>query len=66
MKKDGVHQNAINQLARTEGRKADPEDVIERIFCVPNCVKNHHHNFMYDYSKSYDDPVEERPGESFD
>ena len=65
MKKDGVYQNAIN-LVQTEGPKTSAGDVIEVGFCVPNCVKKHKHNFTYDYSKSFKDPLEERPGECFD
>ena len=66
MKKDGVFQNAINWLDITEGPKNDPGDVIEISYCVPNCVGKHKHNFMYDYSKCYKDPLEQRPGECFD
>lgn len=66
MKQDGVYQNAINWLEQSEGPKADPGDVIELAYCVPNCVKKHEHNFMYDYSKCYKDPITERPGECFE
>lgn len=30
---------------------------------MPNCVKKHKHNFMYDYKKCYKDPLYQRPGE---
>lgn len=65
LKKDSVYQNAIN-VAELEGLKLDADDVIENGFCVPNCVKKHQHNFCYDYTKSYKDPLVERPGECFD
>ena len=66
MKKDGVFQNAINWLEIAEGPKADVADTIEDKYCTPNCVKKHQHKFMYDYTKSYKDPLEQRPGEIFD
>ena len=61
MKKDGILQNAINWVE--VAGKVDAGNVIQKAYCVPNCVKKHKHNFMYDYSKTYKDPIYQRPGE---
>ena len=66
MKKNGILQNAINWQDLSEGKKIDAGDVIDQKFCVPNCVKKHQHNFMYDFNKTYKDPIYMRPGECFD
>lgn len=61
MRKDGMYQNAINRQD-IEGVN-DPKDTIFKYFCVPHCVKKHCHNYVYDFSKSYKDPIRTRPGE---
>ena len=32
-------------------------------FCAPNCMHDHHHNYEYDFSKTYLNPQKERPGQ---
>ena len=61
MRQDGVFQNAINK--DEHHAVENPSDVIFKYHCVPHCVKKHVHNYMYDYSKTYKDPIQERPGE---
>ena len=65
MKKNGVYQNAINRLQVTEGPKVPPGFVIKEEFCCPNCIKDHPHNYLWDYSKNQNDQIDERPGVNF-
>ena len=60
-----MFQNAINKQNLGEMTK-EVSDVIFKYHCVPNCVKKHVHNYMYDYSKCYKDPIRSRPGECHD
>ena len=48
-----------------EGPKADAGDIIAQRWDVPNTTRKNP-KFQYDYSKSYKDPLVERPGENFD
>jgi hypothetical protein len=61
MKKDAIYQNAINyvELSASKKKEGDDDDeiVIQKQFCVPNCVKKHEHKYLYDYSKDYKVPV---------
>ena len=65
MRVDGMLQNAINKQELGEMTK-EVSDVIFKYHCVPNCVKKHYHNYMYDYSKCYKDTIRSRPGECHD
>jgi hypothetical protein len=41
----------------------NPTAEIEKIYCLPNCCKNHECEFLYAYNKSFKDPIQQRPGE---
>jgi hypothetical protein len=62
---NGVYQNAINRLQVTEGPKVPAGVVIKQQFCSPNCTKDHHHNYLWDYTKNIKDDIDERPGVCF-
>ena len=41
---------------------ANPKADIETIYSLPNCTLKHEREFLYNYDKSYKDPIEQRPG----
>ena len=36
--------------------------VIKQYYCTPNCQHEHTHNYMWDFSKNYQNEIRERPG----
>lgn len=45
-----------------EYSRRPPPKAIPVVGCMPGCVKLHKHNYDFDFSKNFKDPIAKRPG----